>query len=129
MPTKRLVTCENSIEAGFIINKLEQDGIECFLTNENFTSLFPNFTGILGAGVQVMVEEENYDIALKLIKENARKDVIRCPNCNSDQVIYSFGNKATGKIIAIILSLILWIPFGNIKRTCFCKECRTEFKR
>jgi hypothetical protein len=129
MTTVRLTTCENSFEASLIKNKLEQEGIECFLTNENFTSLFPNYSGILGTGVHIMIEDKDYDRAIKLIDESVSEQKIKCPNCNSDQVIYSFGKNATNKILLVILSLIFWIPFGNIKRTYYCKSCSTEFKK
>lgn len=51
MNTIRLTTCNDSFEANLIKDKLENEGIECFLTNENFTSLFPIYNGILGSGI------------------------------------------------------------------------------
>jgi DNA-directed RNA polymerase subunit RPC12/RpoP len=129
MATIRLTTCEDSFEANLLKNKLEQEGIVCFLTNENFTNLLPNFVGLLGTGVHVMVEERDYERAVKLIENDMSKEGIKCPYCNSTEVVYSFGRNVTNKIIIVILSLLILIPFGNIKRSYFCKECGTEFKK
>jgi len=58
--TTRLITCDTITEAYFIKNKLNNEGIECFLTNQNFTSLLPNYYNLFGAGVQVIVMESDY---------------------------------------------------------------------
>lgn len=128
MNTIRLTTCNDSFEASLIKDKLEDEGIECFLTNENFTSLFPNYNGILGSGIQVMIDEKNLERALEIIKDKQTENVIRCPECNSDQVYSSFGNKPVSKFVAILLSLLIWIPFGNIKSSYSCRNCKSDFK-
>jgi hypothetical protein len=128
MKTIRLITCNDSFEANLIKDKLEDEGIECFLTNENFTSLFPNYNGILGSGIQVMIDEKDLERATEIIQDKRSAQVIKCPNCDSDQVTSSIGYKSVNKILTILLSLLIWIPFGNIKNTYYCKNCNVEFK-
>lgn len=125
----RLITCLDSIEAYQIKNKLEDDGISCFLTNENFTSLFPNYFGILGSGVQVMIEEKDLYRALSIVNsDKLDSTIVKCPNCKSEKIDYTMGNNPLKKILVIFLSLLIWIPFGNIKKSYVCKDCGARFK-
>ena len=64
--TTRLITCDTITEAYFIKNKLNNEGIECFLTNQNFTSLLPNYYNLFEAGVQVVVMESDYERSREL---------------------------------------------------------------
>ena len=63
-------TCDRIFEANLIKTRLIDAGIDCFLTNENFTSLYPACNGLLGSGIQVMIEEENADKAIDLLGLN-----------------------------------------------------------
>jgi len=67
--TIRLITCDNITEAYFIKDRLTNEGIECFLTNENFTSLLPNYYNLFESGVQVFVFEEEYEKSRELLKD------------------------------------------------------------
>ena len=67
--TIRLITCDNISEAYFIKDRLTNEGIECFLTNENFTSLLPNYYNLFESGVQVFVFEEEYEKSRELLKD------------------------------------------------------------
>jgi Putative prokaryotic signal transducing protein len=124
----RLTTCFDSFEANLIKGKLQDEGIICFLTNENFTTLFPIYNGLLGSGIQVMIDEIDLEKSLEIIKYNQTSVEVRCPNCNSNQITFSIGHKPITRILTIILSLLIWIPFGNIKKTYYCKNCKTKFK-
>lgn len=129
MAIVRLITCNNLFEAHQVIDKLEEEGIPCFKTNENFSSLMPNFAGVFGSGVHIMIEESDLDKAKKVITPEAssvHEEKIVCPECHSMEIAYSL-DKALNKVLVILLSLLVWIPFGNIKRTYCCKECGNKF--
>src|SRR5688572_24240185 len=63
----RLTTIDNSYEANFLKEDLDQAGIPCFLTNENITNLIPSTFGLLGSGIQVMVAEEELGKAKEVL--------------------------------------------------------------
>jgi hypothetical protein len=123
----RLTTCESIIEAGFLKHILENENIECFLTNENFTTLVPIYNGIMGAGIQLMIDEKDYERSSELIHKPTISNRILCPNCNSTNISFGFGSKKELKTLGVILSLVVLIPFGNIKRYYYCKDCKWEF--
>lgn len=122
----RLITCENTIEANLVKGRLENEGINCFLTNENFANLMPHYNRILGAGVQIMINETDLEKAVELLELNKNKELY-CPNCNSKNVKVSLGKNKFKKIFAIILSLFSGVPFNNINSINRCADCKTEF--
>lgn len=127
METTTLITCNNSVEANLIKGMLENNGIESFLTNENFTNLMPHLNGVLGAGVQVMVDKKDLRMAQELLEAQRNTDETICPDCGSNNITTGLGTNGFKKRITVLISLFAWIPFGNLKRTHYCKDCKTEF--
>lgn len=123
----RLTTCDNLIEANFIKNNLENENIECFLTNEISSTLLPGYNGMLNAGVQIMIDEKDFDKASILIPQADSEKQIICPGCNSTNVSYSLGDRKGLKVLSVIFSLFASTPFANIKRKYYCKDCKTGF--
>lgn len=128
MNTVLLTTCNNSAEAYLIKGMLENNGIRCFVANENFSGLMPGFNGILGAGVQIIVEESDVEKARKLIEPTPMEDGMVCPNCHSSNVQLGLGPNKIRKIFVMLMALFSGIPFGNIKNTYYCHQCKAEFK-
>lgn len=125
----RLTTCNSSIEATMTKNILENEGIECFLTNENFTTLMPGHIGMLGSGVQVMIDAEDYEKASSIVALQEKEDVLVCPNCGSEDVVFGLGEHKVKKVFLVMLSLLFFIPFNNIRNLYYCKHCKSEFKK
>lgn len=119
-------TCDRIFEANLIKTRLIDSGVDCFLTNENYTSLYPACNGLLGSGIRVMIEEEDADKALDLLGLNSESK-IKCPNCNSENITNGSTSKKSGKVLAVLMSLLALIPFTNHKQTYCCKDCKTEF--
>ncbi|MFZ4401398.1 MAG: DUF2007 domain-containing protein [Bacteroidales bacterium] len=128
MNTTILTTCNNSFEANLIKGKLENNGIRCFLINENFSNLMPYFNGMMGAGVQIIIEDTDMEKAQDLILSTLNENGIVCPNCNSSNVQFGLGNNKVKKMFVVLISLFTWIPFGNIRNIYYCQNCKTEFK-
>jgi len=123
-----LTTCNNTLEANMIKHLLENEGIECFLTNETTSSLTYGFLGGLASGIQVMIDEKDGDEAIRVINQFRLQNKTRCPNCKSNNVVSKLGDKKFGKIILLILVLITMIPFVSTKAVYLCKDCGNEFK-
>ena len=128
MKTIILTTCNNSFEANLIKGMLENNGIKSFVLNENASSLLPHLNGIMGAGVQVMIDASDLETAKELIASQSVVKEIICPCCGSTNVKFGLGSNKLKMIFAILLSLFFWVPFGYIKNTYYCKDCKTEFK-
>lgn len=124
----RLTTCYNITEASMLKHLLENEGIECFLTNENFTSLMPGYNGILGAGIQIMIEDKDSEKATKLLNIQLNTEIIKCPECNSENISFGLGENRIKKVFFAILSVFVGTPLGNIRGTYYCKNCKRDFK-
>lgn len=123
-----LTTCNNTLEANMIKNLLENEGIECFLTNETTSSLTFGYLGGLASGIQIMINKEDSDIAIQVINQFRLQNKTQCPNCNSRNVVSKLGDKKFGKIILLLLVLITMVPFVSTKAVFLCKDCGSEFK-
>jgi len=123
----RLTTCNSIIEANFIKNKLENEEIDCFLTNEISATLIPAYNGMLGAGIQVMIDEKDFENAEKIISQPALEKSLKCPNCESTNISFGMGQSKFKKYLLIALSLLIVIPLGNLKGNYQCKDCKHNF--
>jgi len=128
--TTRLLTCDTITEAYFIKNKLNNEGIECFLTNQNFTNLLPNYYNLFGAGVQVVVMESDYERSRELVKDKLEPENVEkvCPYCGSTDISIGFGKHKILKIFNVLLAILIAIPIGNIRVRYYCKTCKEEIK-
>lgn len=69
-----LMVCNNVIEAHHILNRLQNEGIECFLINERITTLMPYLSSPHASGVQVMVHEEDVEKAKEILEQDVHLD-------------------------------------------------------
>jgi hypothetical protein len=123
-----LTTCNSSIEAHFKKSLLEDNEIECYLINENFSNLLPGYNGMMGAGIQIMIDERDLERARKIIEPEIEADApLVCPSCHSTNISMGLGRNKIKKVVLILLSLLIPIPFGNVKCTHYCSNCKVEF--
>lgn len=128
MSVVRLTTCNDIYESHQIQDLLEAEGIECFATNEHITTLMPIYNGMLGAGIQIMVDETDLDKATALLKSIAQNGTLVCPFCGSENIGFGLGSEKRNKIVQIVISLLLLIPLGRESYTHYCKDCNKDFK-
>lgn len=132
------------LKANIVKGLLDSYGIECFLTDENMSTLYSQYSPAIG-GVKLNVFEKDIDSINSLISaENINsetgfsdeEEVIGpiCPKCNSANVGYSGSVKRKfGLWSAVIFSLIsifamISYPFYQ-RKTFHCFDCEHEFKR
>ena len=124
----KLCTVDNSYEANFIRDDLMDKGIECIVTNENFTTLMPHMNGILDAGIQILIEEENFEKAKQVLTLRQNGINVSCPICESTNIKFGLGTTHRfQRLITIAISALNAIPFNNIKNIYYCNDCKEEF--
>ena len=130
LKTITLITCNDLFDAYIIMGKLKNEGIHCFLTNENFTGLVPMFNNTLGSGVQIIIQENDLGKARNIIKDKLEPDNknLSCPHCGSKEIGLGLGKSKGIKIINILIALLMTLPFGNLKPKYYCKKCNKEIK-
>lgn len=127
MNYKTLTTLDNIYEATFIHNYHTNEGINCQIINEHISTLIPNLNGMMGAGIQILIDKKDFPKAIVLLEQWNKKEPLFCPNCKSHNIKYGIsGKKRVNKVIFIILSVIFWTPFSFIKQTYYCNDCNSE---
>ncbi|HBG23667.1 MAG: hypothetical protein A2266_02410 [Bacteroidetes bacterium RIFOXYA12_FULL_40_10] len=122
MEIVRLISCNTAFDANIIKTKLESEEIECFITNENFSTIYPFLTG----GIDIMINEKDLERAKELISDETKKEVV-CPNCGSKNVHLGLGKNKIKKIFLILIAVLSFAPVGNVKSQYKCKDCKTLF--
>lgn len=126
MKTVIITSCNNSVEAKLVQGNLANEGIESMISNENYTSLYPNMNGAMGSGIQILVDENDTERALKVIQGNDR--TVHCPSCNSADVNQLIKKNMLKVVGIMILSLFSSSAFGNVEQKYHCNECGAEFE-
>jgi len=130
MKTAKVLTCDNHAEAHIMQGRLENEGIACFLTNENSTTILPQFNNMMGSGIQLMVREEDFEKARIILKDVIEPDneALVCPNCGSTNIGLGLGKGKFIKLFNIFIAIFMIIPIGNLKPKYYCKDCKTEIR-
>lgn len=125
MKTVRLITCKDAFQANLIKGALENEGIESVLHNENFSNLYrgmsTNFTG-----VDILVCEDDYEAALRLLERNGMVESRRmlCPRCGSADVKFRLQRRHRIRaFFAVLLSSLSGGSFGTNHWECVCQHC------
>lgn len=130
-----VATFNDPLEAHIICGRLQADGIECFLADENIVQanwLYANAVG----GVKLKVLQEDVEAAMAVLEEvravdatdgsvgePERHDVATCPECSSSNVSYQKYHKR----FAFASWLVLGFPIPWKKNRWICDDCGEEF--
>lgn len=123
-----LFTCTTPEEAHIVRGRLESAGIDAFILHEHFAGIMPHYAGVLGSGVQVLVRCKDFEQARDELKTNQPQTAkVLCPQCSSQNVRVGLGHAKAKKIIIMVLSMLIWVPFGNIRSHFICRDCKKVF--
>ncbi len=127
---------DNSIEAHILKSRLESEGIDCFIFDDNMVSLNPLYNVTLG-GIKLKVREVDVEQvntiidqidSLKSVDDNDQ--IIKCPNCDSTDLYTGYKSmKGTKGILSAIVSFLFMVFPIYYKTVYKCKVCGDEFRR
>ena len=117
------------------MSRLEHEGLNCYLQDENTVSVNPLFSQVVG-GIKLKVEENDLALATSILKEiqdnpstDESDNLIACPKCNSTDLIAGFKSmKSVKGVLSTIVSFLLLVLPLHYKSVYKCKECNFEFK-
>ena len=128
-------TFDNPIDAHLLRSKLENEGIQCFLFDENIVGINPLYNVTVG-GIKLKILEEDVEKVKAILSEmegrpftDEEDKEIACPNCNSTAVISGLRSmKGFRGVLSAIASLLLTLYPFYYKSVYKCKACGREFK-
>lgn len=116
-------TAKDTFEANLVKSKLEEAGIKAFIEKETISSVLPNFKGMMGLYLNVKVDNADKDLALEVLEIKKNNQEIKCPNCGSENIEFTFGENKFKKYFIIFISILVATPMGNLTRDYYCKDC------
>lgn len=134
MDLRTIKTFDNAMETHLLKATLENEGIRCYIFDENIVSINPLFNQTVG-GIKLKVESDDYDNAnelinridnLKIINENG--EIVKCPACESEDYYSGYKSmKGYKGIFSMIISFLFFIFPFYFKTVNKCKQCGEEF--
>lgn len=125
---------DNPIDLHLLKAILEDEGVKCFVFDENIVSVNPMYSYAVG-GIKLKVRDEDFQKGQQIIDEienaaftDQNGEVIHCPHCHSKELIGNYRTVNDAKsILAVVTSFICnVIPF-YMKSVYKCKKCDFEF--
>lgn len=125
-----------AIEAHILRSKLDSEGIQCYILDENIVTLNPMLNFAVG-GIRLQVAEEDFDAAKAILNEMDEKpytdekdNAIACPNCESTELYSDYKSTKNSKSVIALLTAFIFAVFPLYTKSVFkCKDCGTEFDR
>jgi hypothetical protein len=121
-----------SSEAIFIKGKLESEGIEVFMRDNNTVDANPLYSNAVG-GVKLFVNHKDYIKAKDVIFQvspyslDDNSKLLKCPNCDAEQIDMVTSIKDLKSLFAFVFSMLLGsLPFYS-KHKYKCNKCNFEF--
>ena len=121
-----------SSEAYLFKGKLESEGIEVFLQNENTINTDPLLSNALG-GVKLFVNSEDVQQSKQILDAipeyslDDKGELLSCPNCGSQKITMVTTIKDFKSFFAFIYGLLtLSMPLFS-KQKYKCESCNFEF--
>lgn len=134
MPLLTVKIFQNTSEAHLFKLRLESEGIDCYLFDENINSMNMLY-GVATGGIKVKVNASDTErvksVLQKIEEEQKAKDIfIKCPVCESTQHYKNFVSIKGWKAFWATLLSSLFFAYPIYQKTVYkCKECDTEFEK
>lgn len=117
------------MDAHLLMGRLESEGIECWLQDENTVTINPIWTNAVG-GIKLMVKKEDAVLARQIFWEieTSRKQAIGCPKCKGHNIeLVSTPRKVTNWFSAIFTFFVGDYAL-TVDKVNHCFDCGHEFE-
>ena len=118
----------NYIDAEIILGRLQNEGIDCWLKDENLSTILP-ILGNAAGDIKLMVAEDQLEKATMLLQGfvQEKRNNFRCPKCGSGEIEYVSSPRKTANWLSVIFGL-LFFNYAMPVKIWHCFKCGTEFK-
>jgi predicted RNA-binding Zn-ribbon protein involved in translation (DUF1610 family) len=130
---QKIATFQYSSEAIIFKGKLESEGIEVFMRDNNTVDSNPLYSNAVG-GVKLFVKNDDFDKATDIFSNISQyslddnEKLIKCPKCGAEQIDMVTSIKDLKSFLVFLFSVFLIaIPFYS-KHKYKCDNCKFEFK-
>ena len=121
-----------SSEAIIYQGKLESQGIQVFMRDNNIVDSNPLYSNAVG-GVKMFVKSEDFDKADEILGEVSLYSVddenqpMKCPECGAEKVDMVTSIKDWKSFFSFVMFIILYIAPFSAKHKYKCENCKFEY--
>lgn len=118
----------NYIEAHIAKGVLEEQGIGCWLKDENTVTIDPILTNAVG-GIKIMVAKENAERAREILTQlkKEQKLAIACPECGSHNIELVSTPRKPINWLSAISTFFIGDYALTVEKVNHCFDCKHEF--
>lgn len=118
----------NYVEAHIAKGVLEEQGIPCWLKDENTVTIDPILTNAIG-GIKLMVPREQAQKAMEILEglRNKQKEAVTCPKCGSHNTELVSTPRKPMNWISSITTFFLGDYAIALEKVNHCFGCGHEF--
>ena len=121
-----------SSEATIYQGKLESQGIEVFMRDNNIVDSNPLYSNAVG-GVKMFVKTEDFDKANEILGDvslysvDDENQLMKCTECGAEKVDMVTSIKDWKSFFSFVMFIILYIAPFSTKHKYKCESCNYEF--
>ncbi|WP_291720291.1 putative signal transducing protein [Bernardetia sp.] len=125
---------QNNVDAHLFKARLESEGIDCYLFDENINSMDMIY-GVAVGGIKVKVNASDTEKVKKVLAEIEEEQkqqslFVKCPVCESTEYYKNFVSIQGWKAFLAALVAFLTFSYPVYQKSVYkCKECGHEFKK
>lgn len=119
----------NYIDANIIAGRLREENIDCWLKDENTTTIMPIWNQATG-GIRLMVLESDAQKATELIQQFIleKKQSFICPFCKSSNIEQVSTPRKAMNWLSAVSTFFLGDYAMALEKVYHCFDCKKEFK-
>lgn len=119
---------DNYISAHIAMGRLKEDGINCWLKDENTVTIDPILTNAIG-GIKLMVEASQSEKAAGILRtiDNEYKAAHPCPKCNSLNIELVSTPRKASNWASFIIGFLFASYAAKVDMVYHCFNCGHEY--
>lgn len=128
MAYRQIASYDNFMIANMTLGLLQENAINCHLKDENIVTVDPLLNPAVG-GIKLMVDENDYDVALDLLKdaELAYLKEIPCPKCKSCSLTVKEITNKPESFWGKLKNIVAYGQSSTYRKLYRCENCRSVF--
>src|SRR2546423_7796103 len=119
---------DNYIDAHIVMGRLQEEGINCWLKDENTVTIDPILTNAVG-GIKLMVPEVQAERAFELLKQfrSEQQAHLKCSRCGSVNVELVTTPRKVSNWLGVLIGLLFTNYALSGEKVYHCFDCGFEF--
>jgi hypothetical protein len=124
----QLMAFDNYISAHIAMGRLQEEGMTCWLKDENTVTIDPILSNAVG-GIKLMVLKTEAEKAWEILEgeKRAQQALLPCPNCRSTNVELVSTPRKVSNWASAIIGFFFTSYAMPVDKVLHCFDCEHEF--